>query len=71
MIIEIPTNSSKLIYPVMYSEANGSITPIPIIKTVKGKHRNITLAIKLGGRMGNVLFGVESGLAIAAHYGLN
>ena len=30
-----------------------------------------TLAIKLAGRLGNVLFEIESGMAIAQHFHLN
>ena len=39
--------------------------------TTKGNNSNITIAVTLGGRTGNVLFGIGSGIAIAAHYNLN
>ena len=50
------TNYFKLTYPVMFYEADGSISPCPNINNMERNNRNITLAVTLRGRTGNVLF---------------
>ena len=57
--------------PAIYSGDYGGITPVPILNTTGGNNRNITLAVTVGGRTGNVLFAVGSAIAMAAHYNLN
>ena len=42
--------------PAIYSGDYGGITPVPILNTTGGNNRNITLAVTVGGRTGNVLF---------------
>ena len=45
-----------------YGDYGGNITK---------DNKNITIAVTLRGRTGNVLFGIGSAMAIAAHYNLN
>ena len=63
--------SVQFTQPAIYSENYGIITPVPILNTTGRNHRNITLAVTLGARTGNVLFQLGSAIAIAAHYNLN
>ena len=47
-------------------------TTAPVVNTtVHSRNKNISLALTLGGRTGNVLFEMASGIAIAAHYNLD
>ena len=70
--IKISAGHTKFKQHAIYYGEYGGDNPAAILNTTRGNNsRNITIAVTMVGRTGNVLFGIGSGMAIAAHYNLN